>query len=507
MIPKDLRRNSLREDWFMLGLLLTFTFLLLFFCSKMSPLYPINEWSDINLYFNLGKAMFNGKTIYAEAFDHKGPLIFFIYGIGYLISGTSFLGVFIIQFVAWAVMCIYIYRTAGMFLDKPYSMLVSLLMLIMLLTKTQQGGSAEEFVLVSEIVSLFYFVKYFNQQGNTPHPAKWMLIHGAMFSITFFIKLNLVTFWFFPVVFIGLNLLINREYGNFFRNVLYFLLGVAIVALPILLYFIINGALGVAYDTYISLNLVYSQVASLGRTLELLAIRFYQQYRFDFVNFFIASIGTVIFSLLCIRKWIFRTALILAFLSSYIAVFNGQGYVQYYSLAYYAFIATGLIGIFYWVEKYITIVYAKRVCLLLMICILFLGINKKDFFGMTREQLLREEVPEDLNKRFGAIIAEEKNPTLMNVNNDNGNVLFTSQNIMPNVRYFITPNIAYELYDEMKQAQMGYVRDGKIQFIVLNDRSMNYRFIVGMPEFHEQYQRMDSVPSSFGNYYLYKRKY
>lgn len=88
-------KQAIVKDKNILILLSLYSFLLLFFCSKMSPLYPINEWSDVNLYYNIGKAIFNGRTLYAEAFDHKGPLIFFIYGIGYAISNTSFIGMFL----------------------------------------------------------------------------------------------------------------------------------------------------------------------------------------------------------------------------------------------------------------------------------------------------------------------------------------------------------------------------------------------------------------------------
>jgi hypothetical protein len=55
-------KQAIVKDKNILILLSLYSFLLLFFCSKMSPLYPINEWSDVNLYYNIGKAIFNGRT-------------------------------------------------------------------------------------------------------------------------------------------------------------------------------------------------------------------------------------------------------------------------------------------------------------------------------------------------------------------------------------------------------------------------------------------------------------
>ncbi|MDR0825520.1 MAG: hypothetical protein LBN74_10530, partial [Prevotella sp.] len=111
-------KKTTTQDKNILILLFVYAALLLFFCSKMSPLYPFNEWSDINLYFNIGKAIFNGKVLYTEAFDHKGPLIFFIYGVGYLISNTSFLGMYIIEVLMWTFMIYAAYFTAKLYLDK-----------------------------------------------------------------------------------------------------------------------------------------------------------------------------------------------------------------------------------------------------------------------------------------------------------------------------------------------------------------------------------------------------
>ena len=35
----------------------------LFFCSKSSPAYPINDWSDANIYFSAGKGMLAGRVM------------------------------------------------------------------------------------------------------------------------------------------------------------------------------------------------------------------------------------------------------------------------------------------------------------------------------------------------------------------------------------------------------------------------------------------------------------
>ena len=67
--------------------------LLLAVCSKSSPLYPLNDWMDANIFYTAGKAMMNGQVLYRDVFDHKGPLLYLVYGVGWLLHRTGFWGV------------------------------------------------------------------------------------------------------------------------------------------------------------------------------------------------------------------------------------------------------------------------------------------------------------------------------------------------------------------------------------------------------------------------------
>ena len=64
--------------------------LFLLICTKSSPLYPFNDWVDSNAFFTMGKGMINGKVLYRDLFEQKGPLLYFIHGLSYLISNKTF---------------------------------------------------------------------------------------------------------------------------------------------------------------------------------------------------------------------------------------------------------------------------------------------------------------------------------------------------------------------------------------------------------------------------------
>ena len=75
----------------------------LFVCSKSSPLYPMNNWNDANSFFTMGKGMANGLIIYQDLFEQKGPLLYLLHAIAYLISNQTFLGIFIFEVISFSI--------------------------------------------------------------------------------------------------------------------------------------------------------------------------------------------------------------------------------------------------------------------------------------------------------------------------------------------------------------------------------------------------------------------
>ena len=42
----------------------------------------------------------NGQVLYRDVFDHKGPLLYLVYGIGWLLDHTGFFGVWLLEILA-----------------------------------------------------------------------------------------------------------------------------------------------------------------------------------------------------------------------------------------------------------------------------------------------------------------------------------------------------------------------------------------------------------------------
>ena len=395
------------------------------------------------------------------------------------------------------------YLTAKLYLDKIYALFAAMLLPALMLSHTLNGGSADEFITVFEVISLYLFILYFKDRSVAEHKPIHMFMHGLLCAMTLFIKINLIAFWIFPVLSIFINIILQKKYRNLLENAAAFLLGLSIIALPILLYFIFNSALQDAWDTYIVLNKSYSNPGSIGEILERLFSYLYQQIRYGTFNFLIILVGAIWFPLKYIKQPIGKAAIFLSFVASYSAIFTSTYYINYYPLPLYGFLLLGCIVIC----RYIKVPSPSWKYYALFITLsLYMGIQQRKFFGMNFSELSGKEQNSFGISKFSQIVKQEKNPTLMNLSLDLGNSVFTQANIIPNVKYFISPNLNYDVYPVMRDEQTKYIEQRKVQFIILTENTRNFPYFNQLPALHENYEVVATIGDAGGRYYLYKLK-
>jgi len=484
----------------------------------MSPFFFTNEWDDVNTYFNIGKCIFNGQVLYTDVFDHKGPVIFFIYGIGYLISHTTLTGVFIMELLAWVGLMLSIYFSCRLFLGKQPSLLICLVFPFFLSGHLKSGGSAEEFILAFVAVSLFLFLKFFTGDVNRGHKPLYMFIHGILFSLTLFTKINLIIFWIFPVSAIFLILLYGKNIKNFTLNLLTFIAGLSVVALPVCLYLYTNNALEEGYEVYINLNSRYGMVP-LGEGVMTFIKRFYQYIQMFPFKLLVLFIGIIYFPIKFVKSRIGAVSLILSGGFMYIATFFPRAYHPYSPLPLFIFVVCGLIVLVWFLEKYVSVNLTRKALCYTVALIFIAAVSVKGIPDNTRldlfvfGKLMGEDKEPTASVR--ELIMKEKNPTLLNLGSELGNNIFTTCNIVPNVKYFITPNLDYEHYPQMRDEQEKYIENKMVEFVLLPKGSFNYQYFIDLPALRDNYdlildkklkysiERENSISSDI---ILYKRK-
>lgn len=486
-----------------------FVFVLFLFSTESSPLYRFNYWADVNIYYTIGKSIWSGKVIYKDLFDHKGPLIFFIYGIGTIFSDKSFLGLFFLQVIFHTITLYFVYLSIKLFLNKNLSFLLSLFYPLFLLKFSGTGASAEEFILPFLVISLYYFLLYYSKR-EVLHPPKYMLIHGVCLACVFFIKLNIIGFWFFPLLFIFLFLLFKKEYLNFGINVLYLIGGILIITLPIFTYFIINSAFFDFIDSYINFNLVYSLFKgdSPNSSFNFILDQFLLRYRFNFIIFSIFFVGVLFFTVSSklINK-LGRVSILACFLSLLYLVMCSRNIFGYYLIVLQCFSVLGLVFIGVIIDRFLKIEsLRKSLSVSIVICSVFLGsFYLKHFFDYDKKALISRNFQPDFTTLFSEKISETENPSLLLCGLDEGLYLFTKAGIVPNVRYFFYPNINYEYYPLIRDTQIQYIDNSDVDYIAISDGFRYYPAYVD--HIKKNYECIAIHQEGNGPFfYLYKKK-
>jgi len=114
---------------------------------------------DVSVWVYIVNRMKDGAIVYKDLFDHKGPLLYFIYYIGNIICGVK--GIGMIGFIATLVDVIFIYKISRkLSLNKSKSVCVVAINMLFLTFLCGESPSAETLALPFILISLFAFIKF-----------------------------------------------------------------------------------------------------------------------------------------------------------------------------------------------------------------------------------------------------------------------------------------------------------------------------------------------------------
>ena len=122
-----------------------------------SPLNKGITQNDSAVFQIMGKGMIEGQVIYKELFDHKGPIMYLINAIAYLISPQ--MGLFIVEIFFIYIGVVFIFKTSKMFINKEISLIMSLLYLMLIFVTISGGNFTEEYAMTFTSMALYCIMK------------------------------------------------------------------------------------------------------------------------------------------------------------------------------------------------------------------------------------------------------------------------------------------------------------------------------------------------------------
>lgn len=447
--------------------------MLLAVCSKSSPLYPLNDWMDANIFYTAGKAMMNGRVLYRDVFDHKGPLLYLVYGVGWLLDRNGFFGVWLAEIAAFAAFLYAGLRTAELFAGPLHPAWVLLPGAVAAAGRSfAHGGSAEEFCLPLLGWALYAVLRFLRAPAAQRHPLPlWQaMLLGVGAGCVLWVKFTMLGLYLGLAVTLAVCYLRAGWGRRLGWSVAAWLGGMAVSTAPWLVYFGANGAMSDFFGVYFGDNLFLYAGAEAGASLPAAVFsvvqKLYWACRDTPLTALLAASGLL---------WLWRRghagcALAAAAAGAGLAVtsFAFGAYHVYYALPLAVFAPLGLVpaaGLARRLPARLT--RARALPAAALAAALGFGM----LTGPHTDQLLRprQELPQ---YRFADAILEAGGTSLLNYGTLDGG-FYTASGLMPPCRFFCVTNLPLP---EQQQQQDALLQAGGVEYVVALDGELDARF-------------------------------
>lgn len=315
-------------------------------CTKSSFLYPMNDWVDIHCFHSVGRAMLDGKVLYRDIYEQKGPLLYFLYALLAAATPRSFLSVYVMESVCFAAFLYFSGRCAALYIEKKWLIVALIPVLAAAVASASafaHGGSVEEMCLFMVVWSMYLTLRAVREKRAIPGRDGFLI--GLFASAALWIKYTLCGFYAGLALFVALYYLFClRSWRQLVGLVGRFLLGFVPVTAVVLGYFVANGALKELFQAYFYDNIfLYSSSGGILKTADNM---FWDHQAMLWGNQYMALVALGLlwfFKDVKKRPWeALAAGLSLAGLVILVSI--GRVYYQYYDLYLAAFSVFGLIA-------------------------------------------------------------------------------------------------------------------------------------------------------------------
>jgi hypothetical protein len=225
----------------------------------LSPLFQHFPFRDSGVFLYAGWRIREGEVPYADVWDHKPPLIYFINAAGLALGNGSVWGIWVLEWISLFAACWLAYRLFKKNFD-PWASGVSLLLMLGVFSILILGGNfSTEYALPLQFACL-----YLASVMREEKPAlDRMVFIGIFCGCLFFLKQTLIGIPVIIAFFRGLLLWRKNRKKTVVREIGGFLFGNGLIALPFLGYFAAQNALGAFWDAAFRYNLYYAETGLL----------------------------------------------------------------------------------------------------------------------------------------------------------------------------------------------------------------------------------------------------
>ncbi len=499
-----MKKNRLLLLW---SILLSVIFIGL--ASKSSPLYPMNDWVDVNCFFTVGRGILDGFVPYRDLYEQKGPVLYFIYAIIALFSRDSFIGVYLLEVITFTLFLYFSGKLAQLYLGASrvvYFLIAVLAAAVVTSWSFTHGGSVEQNSLFMLVYGMYSVLKALHEKRSLTF--REAFVNGIFAGVVLWVKYTTLGFYLGLALFVLIWYLTDSTLrSKLLLTIGRFLLGVGVVSAVVLGYFAFHGAIGDLFAAYFYDNIFLYAEGLEGSRLESIWECLQYAIKYNTNYGWLLWSGSLFLLLKRDGQWKAGLMVLLCFVGLTVGTYWGGKPWDYYGFVFAAFCIFGLIV---WTEflhstklfdlwhmympKHIVPVV---VAMTLVMSILLTGTleNNQNLY------LTRYSKDETVQYRFAKTIQTVNDATLLNYGFLDGGFYFAS-GATPACRYFCYFNINPP---EMWAEQNACIKNGEADFIVTRYYKLE-QYGIDM----SKYRLVDEAGHPYDKnysytYYLYQR--
>ena len=464
-------------------------------CATTSPLYSFCDES--HCFFSVGKAILNGRVLYRDILEQKGLLIYLIQIPAYLISHTTFLGVWIIQSLLIIISFYYNIRSASILLRNKYGVLISVSVLYLVIFTCDALGSAqtvEVYLLPCFSYSIYCSLKYLEVPEKIPPYV--LILNGIMAGIVLWTKYSLLGFYFAWMATICIFLLFRKTILEAFEKGVFFIIGMIGVSIPCLVYFYVNNSIAYLIKFYFLNNMQsYGEEAKsflgvLKGYIEAVIV----QLKWNPILLILLLIGVIYIIFNNELESIVKINILLSAVFQYMIVYLHGPMYSYYFYAFAPFGVFGVCGLLCFCKRNLRLnnIRIGTVCLIAVLCLII------SYYLKPSPRRFLDDSSKLAQYKFAEIMTEQNDPTLLEYGYLDGG-FYTVADIVPNTWAYCKLNWNNK---EMINDQKNTLKKCLVDYVVVRsdveiptELTENYHLIAE----HTQYRK-----DTLYTYYLYQ---
>jgi hypothetical protein len=213
------------------------------------PPHYINRDSGIFLY--IGRQITQGKLLYVDMWDHKGPLLFYINALGYWLGKRN--GVWLIECIFLSIATTTGYAIFRKIVNPVFALFGTIAWLYTFFCIIAGGNFSEEFSIPLSFLSVYFFLLYLEKERKI-----FPFLIGILMGLSAMLRPNNIGIQLVIAAIIIFPDIWHRNIARAIRNGCLFCAGVLLVLAPISLFFYSQGAFYEFINATFLFNFLYA---------------------------------------------------------------------------------------------------------------------------------------------------------------------------------------------------------------------------------------------------------